>query len=347
MNLFAVLVGSEFASFGIGDHLRTSAPPSTTPFRKISHATGSSDTYNQAPWATTNPLYIFDTVVYQFINELCFFFHPFFYRPPLLLDHVGSEDVMGFRINHSNLSMFMNLKVPTETDSFSGTATPRTSRIFSHSATKNQPVFQAQGHQERAGFSGTATPRTSRSFRHRDTKNEPVFQAQRHQERAGFSGTATPSFSGTATPRTSRFFRHSDTKNEPVFQAQRHKNEPVFRHSDTKNEPDFQAQRHQERAGFSGTATAGFSGTATPRTSRFFRHSDTKNEPVFQAQRHQERAGFSGTATPRTSRCSRNLHLLVYSEERGCVKHLHASSTSPTCQSWCAWSSAHLSPRRA
>ncbi|CAJ1367120.1 unnamed protein product [Effrenium voratum] len=43
-----------------------------------------------------------------------FFFHPFFYRPPLLLDHVDYEDVMGFRINHSNHSMIM--KVPTETD---------------------------------------------------------------------------------------------------------------------------------------------------------------------------------------------------------------------------------------
>ena len=37
----------------------------------------------------------------------CFFFHPFFYRPPLLLDHVDSEDVMGSRINHSNHSIFI------------------------------------------------------------------------------------------------------------------------------------------------------------------------------------------------------------------------------------------------
>ena len=48
-----------------------------------------------------------------------FLFHPFFYRPPLLLDHVDSEDVMGSRINHSNHSIFM--KVPTETDSFRST----------------------------------------------------------------------------------------------------------------------------------------------------------------------------------------------------------------------------------
>ena len=49
-----------------------------------------------------------------------FFFHPFFYRPPLLLDHVDSEDVMGFRINYSNHSIFM--KVSTETDSFRSTS---------------------------------------------------------------------------------------------------------------------------------------------------------------------------------------------------------------------------------
>ena len=78
--------------------------------------------------------------------------------------------------------------------------------FFRHSDTKNEPVVQAQRHQERAGFSGTATPRTSRFFR--------------HQERAGFSGAATP--------RTSRFFRHSDTKNEPVFQAQRHQERAGF-----------------------------------------------------------------------------------------------------------------------
>ena len=63
----------------------------------------------------------------SFIGHGVSFFHPFFYRPPLLLDHVDSEDVMGFRINHSNHSIFM--KVPTETDSFRSTGSACSSAV--------------------------------------------------------------------------------------------------------------------------------------------------------------------------------------------------------------------------